>query len=47
MDHKVRSKQDITTDKFLKEEITHFSGKLSTGTDAVINFEFVKCITKK
>ena len=47
MDHKVQSKQDITTDKFLKEEITHFSGNLSTGTDAAINFEFVKCITKK
>ena len=43
MDHKVRSKQDIITD----EETTHFSGKLSTGTDAAINFDFVKCITKK
>ena len=24
----------------------HFSGHLSTGTDLVINFDLVKCITK-
>ena len=31
---------------FLEEEIMHFSGHLSTGTDLVINFDLVKCITK-
>ena len=31
---------------FLEEEIMHFSGHLSTGTDLVINFGIVKCITK-
>ena len=31
---------------FLEEEIMHFSGHLSTGTDLVINFNLVKCITK-
>ena len=31
---------------FLEEEIMHFSGHLSTGTDLVINFHLVKCITK-
>ena len=32
---------------FLEEEIMHFfSGQLNTGTDIVINFDLVKCITK-
>ena len=32
---------------FLEEGIMHFfSGNLSTGTDLVINFDLVKCITK-
>ena len=31
---------------FLEEEIMHFSGNLSTGTDLVINFDLIKCITK-
>ena len=31
---------------FLEEEIMHFSGHLSTGTDLVINFDLVKCISK-
>ena len=31
---------------FLEEEIMHFSGHLSTGTDLVISFDLVKCITK-
>ena len=31
---------------FLEEEIMHFSGHLSTGTDLVINFDLVKCVTK-
>ena len=30
---------------FLEEEII-FSGNLSTGTDLVINFDLLKCITK-
>ena len=30
---------------FLEEEILHFSGHLGTGTDLVINFDLVKCIT--
>ena len=31
---------------FLEEEMMYFSGHLSTGTDLVINFDLVKCITK-
>ena len=31
------------TDIFLEDELMHF---LSTGTDLVINFDLVKCITK-
>ena len=31
---------------FLEEEILHFFSSLSTGTDFVINFDLVKCITK-
>ena len=32
---------------FLEHGIMHFfSGNLSTGTDLVINFDLVKCITK-
>ena len=31
---------------FLEEKMMHFSGHLSTGTDLVINFDLVKCITK-
>ena len=32
---------------FLEQGIMHFfSGNLSTGTDFVINFDLVKCITK-
>ena len=33
---------------FLEEGIMHFfSGNLSTGTDLVINFALIKCITKR
>ena len=31
---------------FLEEEIMYFTGHVSTGTDLVINFDLVKCITK-
>ena len=31
---------------FLEEEIMYFAGHVSTGTDLVINFDLVKCITK-
>ena len=31
---------------FLEEKIMHFAGHISTGTDLVINFDLVKCITK-
>ena len=37
----------LVTDILLEEGIMHFfSGNLSTGTDLVINFDLVKCITK-
>ena len=31
---------------FLEEEICIFYGHVTTGTDLVINFDLVKCITK-
>ena len=36
------------SDRFivLEERIMHLFGNLSTGTDLIINFELVKCITK-
>ena len=38
----------LVTDIFLEEGIMHFfSGNLSTGTDLVINFALIKCITKR
>ena len=37
----------LVTDIFLEEGIIQFfSGNLSTGTDLVINFDLVTCITK-
>ena len=36
----------LVTDIFLEEAIIHFSTNWSTGTDLVINFDLVKCITK-
>ena len=37
----------LVTDIFLEEgKMLFFSGNLNTGTDLVINFDFVKCITK-
>ena len=36
----------LVTDIFLEEGIMHFFDNLSTGTDLVINFDLVKCITK-
>ena len=36
----------LVTDIFLEEEIMHFFGTFSTGTDLAINFDLVKCITK-
>ena len=37
----------LVTDIFLEEgKMLFFSGNLNTGTDLVINFDLVKCITK-
>ena len=36
-----------TTDIFLEEEIIHFFWYVKYGIDCVINFDFVKCLTKK
>ena len=37
----------LVTDIFLEKGIIHFSGNLSAGTDLAINFDLVKCLTKK
>ena len=36
----------VTDLYFQKRELCIFSGNLGIGTDLVINFDFVKCITK-
>ena len=43
---KVQSKMDISTDTYLKEGLTDFSGTLRSEIDPAINFDIVKCIVK-